>query len=163
MSAESSLFLCEKPTATKPCPCAYCIAPGSMPGNVQNAAVSVVLPESLSTAFERVAVWAVRENVYNDGFSQRAVRTTTSRKAWALSKRLTAAELTELRDFFEARRGIEAFYFYDGTATSPKWTYDESGVTSLGRHTVVFQETSWEQAIGIGARGEVSLTLLEAT
>lgn len=134
-----------------------------MPGNVANASVSVVLPESLSTAFERVSQWAVRENEYSNGESQRAVRTTTSRKAWALSKRLTAAELTELRDFFYARRGVEAFFYYDGTSTSPKWTYDPTGVETVGRHAVVFQETSWAQAVGLGGRGEVSLVLIEVT
>lgn len=134
-----------------------------MPGNVANAVVAGVMPESLCYAFEAIREWAVLENLYVDGVSQRAVRTTTSRKAWSITKRLTASELEELRDFFEARRGIEAFYFYDGTETSPKWTYDESGVATIGRYTVVFHEKSWSQVVGIGARGEVSLTIIEVT
>jgi hypothetical protein len=135
-----------------------------MPGNVQNANPVEVLPETLSMAFESTWTWAVRENQYANGESQRDDLVTTARRAWALTKRLTAAQLTELRAFFEARQGsMEPFYFYDGTQTSPKWSWDATGVTSTGRYTVRFAQASWEQAVGVGARGEVSLTLIELT
>jgi len=134
-----------------------------MPGNVQNALPAEVMPDSLYTLFEQSRERAVRENVYANGESQRAARTTTSRKSWSASKRLTADELDELRGFLQDRRGIEAFYFYDGMETSPKWSFDPTGMDPTGRYTVRVAEASIAQATYLGSRAEISITLVEVT
>jgi len=131
-----------------------------MPGSVENAAPSTVLPWSLSTAFVRSQEYPVLDNEYAAGESQRSVHASNSRKRWRLTKRLAPAELAALRDFYEARKGPEEpFYFYDPWDSSPKFSYDPTGQQTQGRYTVRF-EGAWEQSAGIGLI-EVSLELVE--
>jgi len=131
-----------------------------MPGSVENAAPSTVLPWSLSRAFVRSQEYPVLDNEYAGGESQRSVLASTSRKRWRLSKRLTPAQLQALRDFYEARKGPqEPFYFYDPWDASPKFSYDPTGQATQGRYTVRFED-GWEQSAGIGLI-EVSLELVE--
>jgi len=131
-----------------------------MPGSVENAAPSTVLPWSLSRAFVRSQDYPVLENEYRNGESQRSVQATNSRKRWRLSKRLPPAQLQALRDFYEARKGPqEPFYFYDPWDTNPKFSYDPTGQATQGRYTVRF-EGRWEQSAGIGLI-EVSVELVE--
>ncbi len=131
-----------------------------MPGSVENAAPSAVLPWSLSRAFVHERAYPVRENEYRNGESQRSVLASNSRKRWRLSKRLTPAALQALRDFYDARRGSqEPFYFYDPWETNPKFSYDPTGQATAGRYTVRF-EGGWKQSAGIGLI-EVSLELVE--
>jgi phage-related protein len=131
-----------------------------MPGSVENAAPSTVLPWSLSRAFVRSQEYHVVENEYAGGESQRSVQASNSRKRWRLVKRLASAELADLRDFYEARKGPqEPFYFYDPWDTSPRFSYDPTGQQTQGRYTVRF-EGEWEQAAGIGLI-EVSSELVE--
>lgn len=94
-----------------------------MPGSVQNAAPSTVLPQSLSRAFAHDRAYPVIENEYGNGEFQRSALATTSRKQWRLAKRLAPAQLAALRDFYDARKGpTEPFYFYDPYETNPKST-----------------------------------------
>jgi len=131
-----------------------------MPGSVENAAPSTVLPWSLSRAFVRSQEYPVLDNEYAGGESQRSVQASNSRKRWRLVKRLAPAELTALRDFYEARKGPqEPFYFYDLWDTSPKFSYDPTGHQTQGRYTVRF-EGGWEQSADIGLI-EVSVELVE--
>ncbi len=131
-----------------------------MPGNIQNAAPTTVLPQSLSRAFARSQEYPVIENEYRNGESQRSVPPTNSRKRWRLAKRLPPAPLQALRDFYEARTGpTEPFYFYDPYETNPKFTWDLTGVTTTGRHTVRF-DGEWSQSVG-PARSDVSIELVE--
>jgi len=131
-----------------------------MPGSVENAAPSTVLPWSLSRAFVRSQDYPVVENEYAGGESQRSVLASTSRKRWRLAKRLPSAQLQTLRDFYEARKGPqEPFYFYDPWDTNPKFSYDPTGQATQGRYTVRF-EGPWEQSAGIGLI-EVSVELVE--
>ena len=131
-----------------------------MPGSVENAAPSTVLPWSLSRAFVRSQGYPVLGNEYAGGESQRSVLASNSRKRWRLSKRLALAELAALREFYEARKGPqEPFYFYDPWDASPKFSYDPTGQATPGRYTVRF-EGPWEQSAGIGLI-EVSLELVE--
>lgn len=131
-----------------------------MPGSVQNAAPSTVLPLSLSRAFVHSREHAVLANDYPNGQSQRSVFTTFSRKRWKLTKRPTPAQLSALRDFYDARKGgLEPFYFHDPWDTSPKFSYDPTGVATTGRYTVRFEGT-WEQSVDLG-RTEVSIELVE--
>ena len=131
-----------------------------MPGSVENAAPSTVLPWSLSRAFARSQEYPVLDNEYAGGESQRSVLASNSRKRWRLSKRLTPAQLQALRDFYEARKGLEEpFYFYDPWDANPKFSYDTTGQQTQGRYTVRF-EGGWEQSAGIGLI-EVSLEVVE--
>jgi len=131
-----------------------------MPGSVENAAPSTVLPWSLSTAFVRSQEYPVLDNEYAGGESQRSVLASTSRKRWRLAKRLAPTELVALRDFYEARKGPqEPFYFYDPWDASPKFSYDPTGQATPGRYAVRF-EGGWEQNVNVGL-GEVSLGLVE--
>jgi hypothetical protein len=120
-----------------------------MPGSVQNAAPSTVLPWSLSIAFVRSQEYPVLENEYAGGESQRSVLASNSRKRWRLSKRLAPAELVTLRNFYEARKGPqEPFYFYDPWDTSPKFSYDPTGQAVPGRYVVRF-DGAWAQEAGL--------------
>jgi phage-related protein len=131
-----------------------------MPGNVQNAAPSTVLPQSLSRSFVHERAYPVIENEYKNGESQRSVLATTSRKRWRLAKRLTPAALQTLRAFYDARGGtVEPFYFYDPYETNPKFSYDPTGQATTGRYTVRFN-SDWQQSSGPG-RSDVQVELLE--
>jgi phage-related protein len=131
-----------------------------MPGSVQNAAPLTVLPASLSRAFVHEREYQVLDNEYGNGESQRSAQATNSRKRWRLAKRLTPAQLTALRDFFDARKGAtESFYFYDPYETSPKFSHDPSGQAVAGRYTVRFGG-EWSQSVSLG-RADVSIELIE--
>ncbi|GIU74779.1 MAG: hypothetical protein KatS3mg004_1866 [Bryobacteraceae bacterium] len=131
-----------------------------MPGSVQNAAPLTVLPASLSRAFVHEREYPVIDNEYRNGESQRFVQATNSRRRWRLAKRLTAAQLSALRDFYDARKGpTEPFYFYDPYETSPKFSHDPTGQALPGRYTVRFAG-SWEQS-SLVARTDVSIELVE--
>jgi len=131
-----------------------------MPGSVQNAVASSVMPWNLYRAFARSQEYPVLDNEYAGGESQRSVLASTSRKRWRLAKRLAPAELAALRNFYDARKGpTEPFYFYDPWDTNPKFSYDLTGQQTQGRYTVRF-EGGWEQSAGIGLI-EVTVELVE--
>ena len=131
-----------------------------MPGSVQNAVAAAVLPQSLCRAFFHTREYPVIDNEYRNGESQRSVQATTSRKKWALTKRLTPTQLAALRTFYDARNGpAEPFYFYDPYETNPKFSYDPTGQAVQGRHTVRFN-CEWSQSVSPG-RAVVEIELLE--
>jgi phage-related protein len=131
-----------------------------MPGSVQNAAATTVLPLSLCRAFAHERAYPLIENEYKNGESQRSVLATNSRKRWRLAKRLPATALQTLRNFYDARSGAtEAFYFYDPYETTPKFSYDPTGQSTVGRYTVRFNG-DWQQSSTPG-RSDISVELLE--
>ena len=131
-----------------------------MPGSVQNAAPLTVLPASLSRAFVHQREYPVLDNEYRNGESQRSIQATNSRKRWRLAKRLTPAQLSALRDFYDARRGpTEPFYFYDPWETSPKFSHDPTGQAVAGRYVVRFA-SEWEQSASL-AHTDLTLELIE--
>lgn len=131
-----------------------------VPGSVANAAPSTVLPWSLCKAFAHSREYAVIDNEYRNGESQRSRLVETSRKSWRTSRRLTPTALEDFRDFYDARHGPqEPFWFYDPWDTDPKFSYDENGSSPDGRYTVRFEGT-WEQMVGMG-RADVEITLIE--
>ncbi len=131
-----------------------------MPGSVQNAAPSTVLPNSLCRAFVHSLEYPAIENEYRNGESQRFVQATNSRKRWRLTKRLPPAALAALRDFYDARKGAtEPFYFYDPYETNPKFSHDATGQAPAGRYTVRF-DGEWNQSVGL-ARADASIELIE--
>jgi phage-related protein len=131
-----------------------------MPGSVQNAAPLTVLPASLSRAFVHEREYPVLDNEYRNGESQRSVQATNSRKRWRVAKRLTPAQLSALRDFYDARKGLtEPFYFYDPYETSPKFSFDPTGQAVAGRYTVRFAG-EWSQSVSLG-RADIDIELIE--
>ena len=131
-----------------------------MPGSVQNAAPLTVLPASLSRAFAHEREYPALDNEYRNGESQRSVQATNSRKRWRLAKRLTAAQLSALRDFYDARKGpTEPFYFYDPYETNPKFSHDPTGQAIAGRYTVRFV-SEWSQSASLG-RTDATFELVE--
>lgn len=131
-----------------------------MPGSVQNAVPSAVMPLSLSRAFVHSREYPAIENEYRNGESQRSVQATNSRKRWRLTKRLPPTTLAALRDFYDARKGAtEPFYFYDPYETNPGFSHDPTGQAAVGRYTVRF-EGEWSQLVGLG-RADVSIELTE--
>ena len=131
-----------------------------MPGSIQNAVPATVMPQSLCRAFMHAREYAVLENEYLNGESQRSRLADTSRKRWHLSKHLTATLLQQLRDFYDARKGPEEpFYFYDPYETVPKFSYDPSGVATQGRYTVRFDGV-WEQSVDL-RRADIEIALVE--
>jgi phage-related protein len=131
-----------------------------MPGSVQNAAPTTVLPHSLCRAFVHEREYPVIDNEYRSGESQRSVQATNSRKHWRLAKRLTPAQLAALRDFYDARKGAtEPFYFYDPYETNPKFSHDPAGQAVAGRYTVRFNG-EWNQSVDLG-RSDVNIELIE--
>jgi len=131
-----------------------------MPDSVQNAAPLTVLPASLSSAFVHQREYPVLDNEYRNGESQRSVQATNSRKRWRLVKRLTPAQLAELRDFYDARKGpAEPFYFYDPWETVPRFSHDPTGQATQGRYTVRFN-SDWSQSLGL-ALAELQIELVE--
>jgi phage-related protein len=131
-----------------------------MPGSVQNAAPATVMPRWLSRAFAHERAYPLIENDYKNGESQRSVLATNSRKRWRLAKRLPPAAIQALRNFYDARNGAtEAFFFYDPYETSPKFSYDPTGQSTVGRYTVRFN-SEWNQTIEPG-RANVQIELIE--
>ena len=131
-----------------------------MPGSVQNAAPTTVLPFSLCKSFVHERTYPLIENEYKNGESQRSVLATNSRRRWRQAKRLTPALLVALRNFFDARNGsTEPFYFYDPYDTNPKFSYDPTGVATIGRYIVRFNG-DWQQSSEPG-RSDVQIELLE--
>jgi len=131
-----------------------------MPGSVASAVPTTVLPQSLSRSFDHEREFPVVGNEYRNGESQRLFLAASSRKRWRQAKRLTAAQMATLRSFYLARKGPqEPFYIYDPWDTSPKFSWDATGVATVGRYTVRFGG-AFEQVMAIG-RGEVSIEMIE--
>ncbi|HOQ47814.1 MAG TPA: hypothetical protein PK157_21070 [Bryobacteraceae bacterium] len=119
-----------------------------------------MLPASLSRAFVHEREYPVIDNEYRNGESQRSVQASNSRKRWRLAKRLTSAQLSGLRDFYDARKGsTEPFYFYDPYETSPKFSHDPTGQAVAGRYTVRFAG-EWSQSASLG-HTDVNIDLID--
>jgi hypothetical protein len=131
-----------------------------MPGSVQNAAPTTVLPHSLCRAFVHEREYPVLDNEYRYGESQRSAQASNSRKRWRLAKRPTPAQLAALREFYDARKGpTEPFYFYDPYETNPKFSHDPTGLAVAGRYSVRFAG-EWSQTVYLG-RADVAIELIE--
>lgn len=121
-----------------------------MPGSVPNASPATVMPWGLYKLFTPARELAVLINEYKNGESQRGRLVDTSRKRWTLARRLTPSELATLRAYYSDRKGpVEPFFVYDPWETSPKFSYDPTGVEVIGRYCVRF-EGAWNQECGIG-------------
>jgi hypothetical protein len=116
-----------------------------MPGNVQNAAPSGVMPYSLCTAFAESREFVELQAQYHDGTTERSQLAQTSRKTFKLAKRLTATLATALKSFWDGQQGgVVPFLFYNPA----EGTWDGTGASTAGRYTVVFRG-NWSQTTNI--------------
>jgi hypothetical protein len=127
-----------------------------MPGSVQSAAPTTVMPWSLCRSFGHARVYGVSENPYPNGESQRGLLTSTSRKSWRTARRLAPTVLATFWAFFKERRN-EPFYFYD--PWDANFAYDPTGASATGRYVVRFA-SPWQQVNGI-ARIDIDLAIIE--
>jgi hypothetical protein len=117
----------------------------TMPGSIQNAAPSGVMPNSLCTSFSESRDYLQLQAQYHDGNTERSQLTQTSRKTFKLAQRLTAARAAALKAFWDSQQGgVVPFLFYN----LAEGTYDATGNSTQGRYTVVFRG-SWSQTTGL--------------
>jgi hypothetical protein len=134
-----------------------------MPGSVVAASSAVVMPLSYSRSFVHDREWHVLESEYAMGESQRRVIPATSRKGWKLAKPLTSAQYAALLSFYAGIGGPFApFLFYDGMETTPKWSWDVTGASTVGRYVVRFENTLWLASLNI-PRHDVDIRIREVS
>ena len=127
-----------------------------MPGSVDSATASVVMPQVFCASFQRSERWKSFVNGYANGEHEAAAFVTNSRRSWDLSASLVGSALAALRDFFDAQQGqVQCFYFYD----LHEGAYDATGVSSAGRYIVRFAG-SWSHTVQLG-RIPATLALIE--
>jgi hypothetical protein len=116
-----------------------------MPGSIQNAVPSGVMPYAICTAFSESREYLQLQAQYHDGATERSQLAQTSRKTFKLAQRLTAARVTALKAFWDSQQGgVVPFLFYN----LAEGTYDATGNSTQGRYTVVFRG-SWSQTTGL--------------
>ena len=117
----------------------------AMPGNIQNATPSGVMPYSLCVAFAESRECAQLQAQYHDGTTERSQLAQTSRKTFRLAQRSLAARAIALKAFWDGQQGgVVPFLFYN----LAEGTYDATGNSTQGRYTVVFRG-SWSQTTGL--------------
>jgi len=127
-----------------------------MPGVVQPPDPFGTLAHSLSSKFTESHNAQVLINEYADGFCQRGSLVTSGRRSWSISKRLTVAQLQELRTFWESARG-RPFYFYNPSETNPPYSHNPDGTS--GRYIVRFS-SDWDQTNGM-VKSEAGFDIIE--
>ncbi len=128
-----------------------------MPGNVQNAVPSGVMPYALCTAFSESREYAQLQAQYHDGTTERSQLARTSRRTFKLSQRLTATKAIALKTFWDQQQGgVVPFVFYNLI----EGAYDASGNSITGRYTVVFR-SNWQQTTGLARTDVQNLELIE--
>ena len=103
-----------------------------MPGNIQNATPSGLMPYALCAAFSELREYVQLQAQYHDG--------TTDRSQLAQTARAIA-----LKAFWDGQQGgVVPFLFYN----LAEGAYDATGNSTLGRYTVVFRG-NWSQTTGL--------------
>jgi hypothetical protein len=128
-----------------------------MPGNIQNAVPSGVMPYSLCTLFTESREYAQLQAQYHDGTVQRSQLAASSRRTFKVSQRLNATKAAALKTFWDGQQGgVVPFVFYNLI----EGTYDPSGNSVTGRYTVVFR-SNWQQTTGLARTDVQNLELIE--
>ena len=116
-----------------------------MPGNIQNATPSGVMPNELCVSFSESREYVQLQAQYHDGTTERSQLAQTSRRTFKLAQKLTAAAVTALQAFWDRQQGgAVPFLFYNLI----EGAYDPTGNSTQGRHTVVFRG-KWSQSTGV--------------
>lgn len=130
-----------------------------MPGNLQAASPSGVMPQNLCTAFTEQRQFPLLSTPpYHDGTIERSliqdgVNLPASLRSWKLTERLTATDLQTLKTFFEGQDGgLTPFYFYNPMEPDSGQpigsNYDPTGVSTIGRHACVFRG-NWSETVSL--------------
>ena len=128
-----------------------------MPGNIQNAAPSGVMPYALCSAFSELREYAQLQAQYHDGSVQRSQLAASSRRTFKVSQRLNATKAAALKTFWDGQQGgVVPFVFYNLI----EGTYDPTGNSVTGRYTVVFR-SNWQQTTGLARTDVQNLELIE--
>jgi len=128
-----------------------------MPGNIQSAVPSGIMPWALCTAFSESREYAQLQAQYHDGTVHRSQLASTSRRTFMLSRRLTAAKATALKTFWDGQQGgVVPFLFYNLV----EGAYDPTGNSVVGRYAVVFR-SNWAQTTGLARTDVQNLELIE--
>ena len=128
-----------------------------MPGNVQNAAPSGVMPYALCAAFTESREYVQLQSQYHDGTIQRSQLAASSRRTFTVSQRLDATKVAALKTFWDGQQGgVIPFLFYNLI----EGAYDPTGNSVTGRYTVVFR-SNWQQTTGLARTDVQNLQLIE--
>lgn len=128
-----------------------------MPGNLQPANPTEVMPKGLCTAFqEELRFESFVNSGYPDGSSDRVALALNARHFFRFTRRATATQYAALFTFYKAHL-IVPFYFYNLRESNFVW--DATGGSTVGRYTVVF-DGNWSDQSGLG-RSQASLGLRE--
>jgi hypothetical protein len=128
-----------------------------MPGNIQSAVPSGVMPYALCTAFSESREYAQLQAQYHDGTTERSQLASTSRRRFKVSQRLNATRAAALKTFWDDQQGgLVSFVFY----SLIEGTYDPTGNSTQGRYTVVFRN-NWAQSTGLARSDVQNLELIE--
>jgi hypothetical protein len=128
-----------------------------MPGNIQNATPAGIMPYALCATFSESREFVQFQAQYHDGTTERSQLAQTSRKAFKLAQRLTAARAAALKAFWDGRQGgVVPFLFYN----LAEGAYDATGNSTQGRYTVVFRG-SWSQTTGMLRTDVSQIELIE--
>lgn len=116
-----------------------------MPGTVQSAAPNGVMPYALCAAFSESREFVQLQAHYHDGTTERSQLARTSRRAFKLAHRMTAALVIALKAYWDGQQGgVVPFLFYN----LAEGAYDATGNSTQGRYTVVFRG-NWSQTTGL--------------
>jgi hypothetical protein len=72
-----------------------------LPGNLENAIPSGVMPYSLCTAFSEAREYGQLQAQYHDGTTERSQLVATSRHTFTLSTRLSATAAAAMKTFYD--------------------------------------------------------------
>src|ERR1041385_2140286 len=118
-----------------------------MPGNLDAAAPTGVLPQNIFSSFVESRSYPVLSANYHDGTYERSIvedgiNAPASLRTWKAEARNTPAALATLRAFWDAHGGgLIPFYFYNPFEPVPGHeigsNYDATGISTQGRHTGV--------------------------
>ncbi len=113
------------------------------------------MPYTLSAQFNEERSVPVLANTYKDGSFQITALADISRKRFRLGKRLTVAQLSTLRTFWNQNKSTP-FWFY------PKQSdHDPAGLNTTGRYLVVLSG-AWNESWELG-RMNAQMELLEVS
>lgn len=107
-----------------------------MPGNVQTATVSGVLPWAACSSMRRTETLEWRSNELSGGERVVALESPEPRRRWEMSRDADQSELNAMITFYRNHRAA-AFYFYD-VADTVGCSYDATGNSATGRFKCVF-------------------------
>lgn len=139
-----------------------------MPYNLTPVRITAVLPQMLCLSFVETYIYPLLSANYNDGTFERSlivdgVNDPRYLRTFAMSNRLTTAQLTALLNFWEAtvQGGLIPFYFYNPHDVCPVGSnYDPTGTNVNGRVPVFFRG-DWSQLTDLGRHVGPNLLMVE--